>query len=348
MATVQDNLDALTDELIAAIASTGPSSIWSDQYFLEWASRISALQGCNGAAIQSLVDLTPVTTDTFRYSQVGARSEQNEPEVVFRTSGTTAGLRGEHALSRTDVYEASALGAADRLLLSGFEGGHLISLVSTKADAPHSSLAYMIDLFARERFAGSVTWGVGGDGLELSLITQTLFDVSRAGTPTLVFATSLAAHALLESRIHMALPEGSLFITTGGAKGQSAKMTVRDIDTRLSDRFSAPVGSEYGMTELLSQAYRVDGDWFVLPPWCRVAAFDPATGNPCNAGEVGLLRFVDLANTQSSIAVQTADRGIVDNWSRFQLLGRAPGARIRGCSLTFEELGSDLGGTGEG
>lgn len=340
MTAVQDNLDVLTDELIATIRATDSSSSWSSEYFLEWATRISAIQARQPASIHSLLDINPVTTDTFRYAQVGAWSEQHVAEVVFRTSGTTAGLRGEHPLYRTDVYEVSALAAADRLLLGGLRGGHLLSLVSTKADAPDSSLAYMVDLFAEQRFDGAVTWGVDRDGLNFSRITQALFDVSRAGTPTLLFATSLAAYALLESRIHMALPEGSIIVTTGGAKGRSATLTVRGIDERLSDRFSAPIASEYGMTELLSQAYRLDSDWFVLPPWCRVLAIDPATGAEAQTGEVGLLRFIDLANTQSAIAVQTADRGLVANSRSFQLLGRAPGARIRGCSLAFEELGS--------
>jgi len=102
---------------------------------------------------------------------------------------------------------------------------------------------------------------------------------------------------------------------------------------------------EYGMTELSSQLY--DGGFdpagrqpsvFVEPPWLRVTPLDPVSLEPVGPGEVGLACFTDLANVDSALRVLTQDRvrrepgGIV-------LLGRQPGARLRGCSLAIEALG---------
>ena len=103
------------------------------------------------------------------------------------------------------------------------------------------------------------------------------------------------------------------------------------------------------MTELSSQAYTDALDrgvsWdearFQVPDWVRVVAVDPATLQPLPAGDRGLLRWVDLANVDSVCAVQTSDLGVVHPEGGFDLLGRASGVELRGCSLAIEELVGD-------
>ena len=109
----------------------------------------------------------------------------------------------------------------------------------------------------------------------------------------------------------------------------------------IADR--AVVG-EYGMTELSSQLYEATlvepgapHGVFVAPPWMRVVAVDPATLAPVPEGEIGIARIVDLANVDSAVAVQTADRVRVRG-DHVELLGRLPGATPRGCSLAVEEI----------
>src|SRR5262249_26293027 len=149
------------------------------------------------------------------------------------------------------------------------------------------------------------------------------------------------------------LPEGSRAMHTGGFKGRSREVAPHELRAAMASTFGIAtqcVVGEYGMTELSSQLYEgtlrasaglptpaTRHGVFVPPPWLRVAAVDPETLAPVPAGEVGILRFEDLANVDSALAVQTADRGrLVDGG--VELLGRLPGAPPRGCSLVVAEL----------
>ncbi len=117
---------------------------------------------------------------------------------------------------------------------------------------------------------------------------------------------------------------------------------------------AAHVVGEYGMTELSSQLYETTlaaalagreaaPGFYAPPPWVRVTAVDPATLVPMPPGEIGIARIVDLANVDSAIAIQTSDRIRVTD-DGVALLGRAPGATPRGCSLALDEM---LGRDGE-
>jgi hypothetical protein len=349
-----DRLDALTDELIGALDASGSALAWDDALFLRWAGRLAQVQaraGSPGLAVRArpllrLEQLPAVTTDVFRYLDVRCWPTGAQPAACFRSSGTLARERGQHALYRTDVYERSALAAYDLLIGRRFSLGGLLSLVPAAEEVPDSSLAYMLSLFARARFAGCTVHAVGAGGLDVKALRTGWAELlERRVGPLLLFTTTLAAESLLEAELGgLALPPGSLILTTGGGKGQRRRVAPETIEDRLAQRFAAArLGAEYGMTELLSQAYRVGSEPFRLPPWCRVLALDPATGRRQPHGLPGLLRFVDLANTQSAVCVQTADRGATHSDHTFTLFGRAAGAPLRGCSLTFEELavGSD-------
>jgi hypothetical protein len=140
---------------------------------------------------------------------------------------------------------------------------------------------------------------------------------------------------------------------TGGFKGRSREVAPGELLARMAATFAIPenaVVGEYGMTELSSQLYEgtlrvarglpspsAHRGAFVAPPWLRVAAVDPGTLAPLPEGEIGILRFEDLANVDSALVVQTADRGRCRG-STVELLGRLPGAPPRGCSLAVEEL----------
>jgi hypothetical protein len=131
------------------------------------------------------------------------------------------------------------------------------------------------------------------------------------------------------------LPPASLVVDTGGCKGYERQLT-RDA---IIDRYRRVLGvapdqivNEYGMTELSSQLYAWGTGPHVAPPWLRTLVCDPASGREVPAGEIGCLRHVDLANVGSVVAIQTEDLGRAIDGG-IELLGRAPGAVTRGCSL---------------
>ncbi len=145
---------------------------------------------------------------------------------------------------------------------------------------------------------------------------------------------------------------------TGGFKGRSREVAPDELRSLLASAFGVPpthVVGEYGMTELGSQLYEgtlvaaplaVAGiagrsparhGVYLAPPWLRVTAVDPVSLDPVAPGEVGIARFVDLANVDSVVAVQTADRVRVTA-EGVELLGRLPGAPPRGCSIAADEM----------
>jgi hypothetical protein len=134
---------------------------------------------------------------------------------------------------------------------------------------------------------------------------------------------------------------------TGGTKGKSREVSADALRSELARMLGLPsraIVSEYGMTELSSQFYEgtlcspeLDEGVHVEPPWARVVPVDPETLSPVADGVVGLARIEDLANVDSAFAVQTQDR-VVRVPGGFRLLGRAPGAQPRGCSIAIDEI----------
>jgi hypothetical protein len=202
-------------------------------------------------------------------------------------------------------------------------------------------------------------WLLAPGALDLEALRRGVERAQRLREPVLLLATSFALAWLLDALAgeQVALPPGSLVMQTGGFKGHARSLD----DAALADALCgvlqlgrAQLIGEYGMTELSSQLY--DGGFaqgfegqsaegqsvFVEPPWLRVTPVDPITLLPVADGEVGLARFTDLANVDSSLAILTQDQvrrvpaGIV-------LLGRRPGASLRGCSLAAEALATGIG-----
>jgi hypothetical protein len=213
----------------------------------------------------------------------------------------------------------------------------------------------MIERLTREsgaagsRFLGRVdesgAWTL--DGAE---VLKAMRECERSGQPLLLLGTAFSFVQLfdwLESRgERVSLPEGSRVMETGGYKGRSRELPKTDLHRLISGLLGVPpsrIVSEYGMSELSSQAYdlemrRAEGGGrkvtrnFRFPPWARVQVVSPETGREVGEGESGLIRVFDLANTRSVLAIQTEDLG-VRRRDGFELIGRAALAEPRGCSL---------------
>jgi acyl-CoA synthetase (AMP-forming)/AMP-acid ligase II len=133
---------------------------------------------------------------------------------------------------------------------------------------------------------------------------------------------------------------------TGGFKRRARRIAPAELYAQIEQRLGVPpqrIVNQYGMTELGSQFYdsvlHLPGEARrkLGPPWARVVIVDPETGEPAAAGEVGAIAVLDLANTGSVLALQTADLGRALEGG-FEVLGREPGAEARGCSITADAL----------
>ena len=291
-------------------------------------------------------EIPPVPAAAFRDVAIVAGTS----ERVFRTSGTTGGggRRGEHHVLSLDVYRAAARANYRRHLMPGAEPLRLLSLVPGPRDAPDSSLAAMAGFIAAEPGVTSPAWGFHPhDGVDVGTVRS----VAAGGGPVLVLATAFTLVHLLdalgEERIHF--PAGSRMMETGGFKGRVAEVDRDTLYGRAEHALGIPsshIVNEYGMTELLSQAY--DGvagtapalreRLHTFPPWVRTRALDPATIVPLPPGTPGLLAHFDLANAGSVCHILTEDFGHTTPDGGLRLLGRVPGAHPRGCSMAAESF----------
>lgn len=300
-----------------------------------------------------------------------------ERTQVFHSSGTTgqSPSRHFHCAESLAVYEASLL-AGFRLQVA--QRGELLILTPPPAQARHSSLVHMFEVVRREFGAAesSFVGHVAADGawtLDRDRTLARLEQSSRTATPVLVLGTAFSFVHLLdqlgERTLRFELPAGSRVLETGGYKGRSRVLPRPELYRMITGWLGVPpseIISEYGMSELSSQAYDHEMErpspirsdpvdarpgagsatgapsapritphaprTFHFPPWSRVQVVSPETDREVSDGKTGLIRVFDLANVFSVLAIQTEDLGL-RRGEGFELLGRAELAEPRGCSL---------------
>ena len=256
--------------------------------------------------------------------------------------------RGERPGATSASDSAAAPRRTERPGPSMLTDATVISLTPPPDEATDSSLVHMIALFARTQRA-PVSFHLDGGALDPRTVAAACARARKRARPAILFGTSFAFVHLIDSAgsFDLSLPEGSRAMLTGGFKGRSREVPADELRAAIAKTFGLPDGSvvgEYGMTELSSQLYErtlvktaTRHDVYAAPPWVRVTAVDPATLEPLPEGEIGIARIVDLANVDSAVVVQTADRVRVTG-DEVELFGRLPGATPRGCSLAVEEM----------
>jgi hypothetical protein len=291
-----------------------------------------------------------IPTAGFKEFELTSLSPDNRPQV-FYSSGTTGQQvsRHYHSTASLEVYEHSLLPWFARHLLPDRSSMRILSLVPPAADAQNSSLAHMLTAVLRRygTAPSRSTCHVSPEGvweLDVDLVQRELESACAANEPLLLTGTAFGFVHLLESMddrgLRIVLPAGSRLMETGGYKGRSRALAKAELYSRLTRALGIPelnIVSEYGMSELSSQAY--DRQAGILsprrlrfPPWCAARVASPETGTAVGPGESGLLEVVDLANAFSVLAVQTEDLAIARE-DGFEYAGRASAATVRGCSL---------------
>ncbi len=249
---------------------------------------------------------------------------------TFHSSGTTEGQPGRHFMDDTAarLYRTALTAGFRRIVPSGLP---IIALMPSAADAPNSSLSFMLDALCPEGFY----WG------DTAGLAKRLDHAVSEARPVCVFGTAFALLELFdETAVRWRLPLGSIVIETGGFKGRTRQVTRQELYELVDERLGLrppQAFAEYGMSEMSSQFYGAPGQGLIGGHWLRARIIDPITNTDTATGGEGLLRHYDLANWNSVAVIQTQDiaRRLTDGG--FELLGRSPGADLRGCSLTVEE-----------
>ncbi len=290
-------------------------------------------------------EIPPVPTEAFRHVEFRTFAGGS---LRFRTSGTTRGTqgRGTHLVPDPGLYRAS-LRAAFGWLVLGDSGDRIriTSLVPPFADSGESSLAWMIEDLAQHYGRQESGSCADSSGIDWRMLAEACESARGKAEPLCLFGTTLAFASWLDvlerEDGYPSLPDGSLLVDTGGAKGRSG-LRRPDLLDRLLPRLGLTADqaiNEFGMTELLSQRYGrgMEEPRLLGPPWLRTVVLDPVNLEPCRSGEEGILCHFDLANAGSVMAVLTEDRGRLDG-DALVLLGRSEGAPPRGCSLATAEI----------
>jgi hypothetical protein len=313
------------------------------------------------ASVEHWTQIPPVPTAAFKEVKLVAGAPA-DAEIMFRTSGTTQGAekRGVHYVPDLILYHFSLIpNFAACVLPDGIEL-RMVSLVPPPTELPDSSLSHMVDVVLERLGApGSGYVATASHGIDDEGLAAALHEAEESGEAVCLLGTSFAyvhwLDRLAATGRRFSLPAGSRLMDTGGYKGRSREVAPDEMHRLYETQLGIPSShciNEYGMTEMCSQFYdstlrslvrgrdgrtALERRRKLVPPWVRTRVVDPETLQPLPDGDVGLLQHFDLANAGSVMAVQTEDLGyaVVDG---FRLLGRAPGATPRGCSIAMDIL----------
>lgn len=252
-----------------------------------------------------------------------------EPELKFESSGTTGMASSVHLVKNAELYKKSFASGFHRLFGNANEYC-ILGLLPSYLEKGNSSLVYMVKELIKES-------GHSRSGFylyEYEKLNENLRSLENEAQRTILFGV---AYALLD--FIKAFPQKlshTIVIETGGMKGREKEMTKSELYEELKQGFGVPhIHSEYGMTELLSQAYAVDGT-YACPPWMKVLLrdeTDPFYVYPPDQAYSGAINVIDLANIYSCCFIATDDIGVTRSHNSFEILGRMDRSDIRGCSL---------------
>jgi len=250
------------------------------------------------------------------------------PKFYFSSSGTTTSINSKHFIKDLDHYTKSFRTAFNQFY-GPVEEYCILALLPSYLEREGSSLIYMAEELIKE----SKHLNSGFYLNEFELLAQTLKELSSTATKTLLIGVSFALLDFVE-RYQFNL-NNVIIMETGGMKGRRKELIRPELHQRLKDGFGVhTIHSEYGMTELLSQAYSKGNGLFKTPSWMRVSIRD--TRDPLSligTQKTGGINIIDLANKESCAFIATEDLGKTHTDGSFEVLGRFDKSAIRGCNL---------------
>lgn len=251
-----------------------------------------------------------------------------EAEIIFKSSGTTGSITSTHFVKDVKLYINSFSSTFEKFY-GNLQEYCVLGLLPSYLEKGNSSLVYMVDhLIKKSRHRESEFYLY-----ELEQLNQTLKKLEASHQKTILFGVT---YALLDfGNKYPQKLSNTIIMETGGMKGRGKEITRAELYAELKKLFGVnQIHSEYGMTELLSQAYSIDGK-FTAPPWMKIFLrdetdpFEILDGN--NAS--GVINVIDLANIYSCSFIATEDIGKMQADGSFEVLGRMDNSDIRGCSL---------------
>jgi hypothetical protein len=261
-----------------------------------------------------------ITTTTF------------DPTAIFESSGTTTTINSKHRVKDISLYEQSFT-SAFRLFYGNVEDWCILALLPSYLERNNSSLVMMAGKLIQQ----SLHLKSGFYLNDLEKLKATLTALEKQQQKTLLIGVTFALLDFAKQYpIHLRY---TTIMETGGMKGRRQEMTRQEVHHILCNNFKVDkIHSEYGMTELLSQAYSKGGGIFNCPPWMKMLVReedDPLSVLVADKSKTvsGAVNIIDLANIYSCSFIATDDAGKLYPDESFEILGRLDNSDIRGCSL---------------
>lgn len=268
------------------------------------------------------------------------------PETWFESSGTTGAASSRHYIRSLDLYRRSFL-AGFRHFYGEPGDWCILGLLPAYLERNHSSLVVMVN----ELIHLSGHPQSGFYLYDQERLAATLQSLEAAGQKTMLFGVTFA---LIDFADHYPQPlKHTIIMETGGMKGRGRELTRAELHQLFGTAFGLPaaapgggdgrprpeIHAEYGMTELLSQAYAPKDGIFYTPPWLKISIReddDPLIIKEIRGiTEQGIINITDLANLDSCCFIATDDLGRLHPDGGFEVLGRVDQAEVRGCSQLF-------------
>ena len=255
-------------------------------------------------------------------------------KLYFQSSGTSGMARSRHYIQDPELYQRS--------IIQGMQQFYDLEEYVIWAYTPgynsnsNSSLIWMLNTLIKRDESGLSKFLELGEPLNESELRE----IQRSGKKLMLFGAAFGLLDVLDKHPSQ-LPRDSVILETGGMKTHRREITKEQLHRQLAEGFGLPesqIHSEYGMTELLSQAYAQGSLWFKSVPWMKVSIRNPkAPMMEVPLGEDGLIGVIDLANLYSCSFILTGDKGIQKEDGAFQVLGRWNPQNLRGCNFLIEQ-----------
>ena len=255
-------------------------------------------------------------------------SNTNPIQTTFTSSGTTGQITSKHLVSDLNIYEESYRNAFSQFY-GDIENYVILALLPSYLEREGSSLIYMVaDLIKLSNNAES-----GFYLHEYDLLIAKILQLEKEGKNIILIGVTYALLDLIEKqKLNL---KNTIIMETGGMKGKRKEMIREELHKVLCEGFGVNViHSEYGMTELLSQAYSLGNGVFECPNWMQIMVRDTEDAlSYIENGKTGGINVIDLANINSCSFIATQDLGKIYPNNTFEVLGRFDNSDIRGCNL---------------
>lgn len=279
--------------------------------------------------IKASVEIPYLPISFFKTHEI--LSSKEPAEITFSSSGTTGMIQSRHLVTDLSIYDQSFTLAFEQFY-GKIENNCFLALLPSYLEREGSSLIYMVDALIRDSKHPDSGYFLHNH----EELYQKLNQQKNAGQKTILIGVTYALLDFIE-QYQLDFPE-LVVMETGGMKGKRKEMVREELHGLLQTGFGvSDIHSEYGMTELLSQAYSKGSGIFECPPWMKIHLRD--TNDPLTLlsnNRSGGINVIDLANLNSCSFIATQDLGRLFPDGSFEVLGRFDNADIRGCNLLVQ------------